>query len=530
MTALCSHWSTYDNSSGRCVCHETITKWLHCNASGYINAIQDCACITYDQDTNTTEVGQCIYGCNKEHGSITSPHLGYFTLPTEPSQWNKVMCGYHKRRGSLCGACEKGYFAPAYSYDMQCVKCGDWRANVWKYLLWAFGPLTLFYFLLLAFPINVVSSKLMGFVFCCQIVSFPQAVRSLLMNESSTHYTLYEARLMEAIYGIWNLDFGRTYSSGVCLQTGTLFTLSLDLVVASYPLLLMVLTYIMIIIHDKNYQLVLTLEKPLLTLIKIYHSNWNIKSSTIDCFVTFTLLSYVKLLSVCWDLLTPVTVYRFVTVKEISTSRRLYYDTTLDYFGPEHLPYAVIAIFILSLLTFLPILVLCLYPFKYVQNCLNKHPGRFRLVLNTFVDSFQGCYKNGTDKGTRDCRFFSALQFITRTAIITAYCFTLSITFGNLVSVFLAVVVLTILIVDPFKKDFQGISDIWLVYILSLSCFIVSVLGFNLAESRFPVLIRPTKVVSNVVIFLPILYKSFLAVQIFFSHEKIQKLFKRMKL
>ena len=51
------------------------------------------------------------------------------------------------------------------------------------------------------------------------------------------------AKYIGSLYGIWNLDFFRTFDLGICLGTDTLQTLSLDIAVGIYPLLLMVLSY-----------------------------------------------------------------------------------------------------------------------------------------------------------------------------------------------------------------------------------------------------------------------------------------------
>ena len=41
-------------------------------------------------------------------------------------------------------------------------------------------------------------------------------------------------------------------------------------------------------------------------------------------------------------------------------------------------------------------------------------------MLHVFMDSFQGCYKDGTEPGTRDCRWFSAVPFIIRITILSS--------------------------------------------------------------------------------------------------------------
>ena len=70
------------------------------------------------------------------------------------------------------------------------------------------------------------------------------------------------AKFLESMYGIWNLDFFRTYNTGICLQTDNLTILFLDLTVAVYPLLLMALIYMMIGLRDSNYKLFVILGNP----------------------------------------------------------------------------------------------------------------------------------------------------------------------------------------------------------------------------------------------------------------------------
>ncbi len=83
------------------------------------------------------------------------------------------------------------------------------------------------------------------------------------------------------------------------------------------------------------------------------------------------------------------------------------------YNGPSHRPYFILAIGVLFISVILPVMILMLYPFQWFQKILNLFPVRW-YVLHTFVDSFQGFYKNGTEPGTRDCRWFVSVFFIIR--------------------------------------------------------------------------------------------------------------------
>ena len=125
----------------------------------------------------------------------------------------------------------------------------------------------------------------------------------------------------------------------------------------------------------------------------------------IDVFATFLILSYHKILSVNFDL------SAFTSPIDSSgkaVGKFLYYDASYKHFGPDHLPYGILAIISFKLINLLPFLLLLLYPMKWFQKCMNKFK-LSHLALHTFVDSFAGCYNDGTEPGTRDCRYFAAL-------------------------------------------------------------------------------------------------------------------------
>ncbi len=226
-------------------------RLLHCIRDGYVDAVKACACVTFSESTNSIQVGHCIYGCSKHLNSKRNNlPVGFNYIGTNISDWNNASCGYFGRRGTLCGACSNGSYPPAYSIDMKCVECSNGSKNIWIYLLQAFLPLTLFYFALLLLQINVVSSTIFGFVLYSQIFSTPMLFRALAVNRHNKHNIGYIFRAVGSLYGIWNLDFIR--NSGICLKTDTLTTLSLDFVIAIYPLFLITLIYFLIILYDRS--------------------------------------------------------------------------------------------------------------------------------------------------------------------------------------------------------------------------------------------------------------------------------------
>lgn len=136
--------------------------------------------------------------------------------------------------------------------------------------------------------------------------------------------------------------------------------------------------------------------------------------SVMQSFGTFILLSSVKLINVCFDLLIAVKVVDISSLISSTTTLRLYYDASIKYFSKQHLPYATLAIVVLVTNILLPTLLLFFYPFTVFQCFLNEFPYRLRIVLQTFVDSFQGCFKNGVHGDSTDYQYLSAMPFVIR--------------------------------------------------------------------------------------------------------------------
>ena len=296
---------------------------------------------------------------------------------------------------------------------MNCIQCPNGKANWWKYLLAAFLPLTIFYLIVLLFKINVASSNLYPFLIYAQAVSMPMNGRVILIYLKNQNEVKMATRWIGMLYGIFNMDFFRSFNLGICLGIDTMQALSLELAVGVYPLPLLLVTYMLIHLYDCNFTPIVTIWKPFQVVILYTRGKIETRTSLIDAFCTFFLLSNTKLLSSCMDLLVPVTVYELNSTGHLRYSWRLYNNATIPYFGHQYLPYAILATGMLLLFVLLPVLLLTLYPFCWFQKLLNLLPVRW-YILHTFVDSFQGCYKDGTEPGTRDYRWCASMFFIAR--------------------------------------------------------------------------------------------------------------------
>ena len=494
----CSPWTICKNNT--CICRETNkTSFVECSSKNLQLKSKKCYCVTYDNQTKEIQVGSCIEGCT----NATSKPGVYYYLPTDPTKINTFMCEERwNRTGRLCGTCLPGYAPLAYSYDMRCIKCPQGIGNVWKYILVAYGPLTLFYFIVLFFKINATASHLHGFLYYSQVISVPAFARLTYLSVAGNIKLSAAFHIIAPIYSIWSLDILRSLQLEICLNVSTLTLMALNWGLAMYPLLLTLISYCMIELHDRNYRVVVWLWRPFRCIFIAMRKNWNVKNSIIDAYVTFFLLSFVKLLNISIDILTPSKVTELTTG---NSTWVLYYDGTVDYFGVTHLPYVILTIIIDLVLIVAPVILLVLYPFKWFQHFLSclRLKGH---ILQTVMDSFQGCYKDGTEPGTRDYRWFAAFPLILRIFGFALIPFTLDCSYfpwGTTISIF---GLLLTNIIQPYKEKFAMYAKIDCIFLAFIAITFAMIDGKNLSDIFHPSLTQVNTTISGVSFTAPIFY------------------------
>ena len=475
-------WSIPDwkNGSVGCKCGYDLAGLVLCDESTLQVQLHFCYCMTlYAKDSNITVVGPCMHKCH--HYNSFSRFMHYYPIPDVMSELSNYTCSIKtphsssvqslNRDGQLCGKCKEGFAPPAYSYDSHCVNCSlddaSWKRNWAKYLAIAYLPLTVCFIVILIFHINTTSPLLKAFILISQMLASPMLVRAYTSYVDADRYMV---KAFVSLYGFWNLDFFRMFYPLFCLHPNmsSLQVLALDYGIAVYPLVLIVVTYALVELHDHNCRIVVWLWKPFHRCFVCFRRQWNIRTSLIDAFVSFLQLSYVKLLIVSFYFLTPVHLYT-VSGQPVKESYLLF-DATIEYFGQHHLPYAILATVVLSLFNIFPMLLLCFYPCSWFQKFLNCC--RFsHQALHTFMDAVQGCYKNGTN-GARDCRWFSGVYFIVQMLIFFIATIVPTIQLFALFAGMLLLVPLTLLaVVHPYKLSFHNIIDAVLIVTFALFCF-----------------------------------------------------------
>ena len=489
----------FELSNGTCKCGQAIYDIVKCDETSPESAVLQCFCMTYNETTGTV-VGACLYNCVRN----ISKDVVYRPLPQTVEKLNHYMCGDFNRDGQLCGECKTNYSPPVYSYDLQCIMCSDDEYSWIKYIAIAFVPLTGFLVLILCCRISATSPQLNAFVMFSQAVAFPANVRVLLAVVNNEFYPSASVAVQIALglYGFWNLDFFRTFiSHQICLKVNTLEVLALDYSIAFYPLALIIVTYVLIELHAHNVRVIVWIWRPFHKCLSRLRQQWDIRTSIIDAFATFLILSNIKLLSVSYDLLTPTYVYN---MNGTVLGTYLYYDASIEYFGKKHLPYAIFALFVVFTFILFPMLLLLLYPMRCFQWCLGRCRVRWH-ALPIFIDTFRGCYKDGTN-GTRDCRYFATIYLIIRLLLCIFFAVTRTVIFYSLATCVLIGVVMLIAIVQPYKLEFATYNVVDLVFFLALTMWYSTAVFYSTATAKAHHLVDLSVVVSFLVGALPLLY------------------------
>ena len=465
----CPTW-LYPSGDGHCLCGSGLGTVIACNNETRQVGVLRTYCLTSTGDgSNISVVGKCLAFIASSERLLTPVDVYVKVMPNIHDQ-DEETCGSLNRQGLLCGQCKPNHSVSAYSYDLKCYPC---TSSVWsgfvKYICVAYLPLTIFLCVVVVFRISVTSPAMNVPVLCCQVLSLPFVLRVAVKLFSANSSWLYFVKFLATVYGIWNLDFFRTLIPPLYLQLNMMQLIALDYLVAVYPLLLLVFFYVLVTAHDRGCRLVVRLWRPFRWCTARLRQQWNVKHSIIDAFATFLLLSYVKLINTSAELLLPINIY---TINGSWDGAFFYNVPTIQYMGPHHLPYAILAILVLLVGVLFPLLLLLLYPMMWFQRCLNRchlnTPG-----LRFFMECFQGYYRDRTDGGW-ECRYFAAVYLWFRIATYLLY----SITLGNMLYCTLIVLILCTIfaigVLQPYKHAYKLYIKLDLLMMICLGVVVIA--------------------------------------------------------
>ena len=439
------------------------TSVVKCDDLSNQSMITSGSCMTYDESADVTVVGSCPYNSHTPDSDEV-----YVKLPQNISRLNEFMCGGLDRAGILCSHCKEGLGISVFSYTLHCLPCMESLGGWLVYIFLALFPTTLFFLIVIIFEIRVTSAPMNGFIFACQSISIVLSSLPYVIVNFSPFIQIIII-VLSTILGFWNLDFFRYVIPSFCVseQLTPIQVHALEYVVAFYPLLLIIITYIAVQLYARDCRLIVLLWRPFSRCLAFVLRGRVLNFSFVHAFSSFLLLSYSKILFVSLQLLSATRLYDAEGQRVGPTM--VYYDASIGYFGSTHLPFALLAIFVLCVFVVLPTLVLLLYPTRAFQRSLGCCRVRWH-ALHAFADTFNGYYKNGTE-GTRDYRFFAGLYLIFRilplmliVLQISPYTWVLGITSCAIVSLLFA-------LLRPYKDNWINIWDSVVFALFNFSLF-----------------------------------------------------------
>ena len=333
----------------------------------------------------------------------------YSTIPndTPPEELNGIMCNESNRMGFMCGKCLPDYGPSANYYN--CKKCHlSLLSAIALYLTIKGVPITILFIIIMMFRINIIRGPMLGYIIFCQ-----QQVIIQTLGINASFFELFFTQLNEyirmleyisfIICTIISLDFTGVFPRFCIsdkLEDSDVLFINYVLSVL-FPLCLVVITYILIELHARDFKVVVFCWKPFHRLIDNCGRNWSASDSIIHAFASLIFLSF--------TILNYSVHHFFILIKIHAANYVLKSNVPLIYpsihpYTPKFIIYTILVCVLLLFVGVVPSLLLLLHPIPMFRERLQKcFSQRFILGLNTFIETFQSPFKDGCN-GTRDYR------------------------------------------------------------------------------------------------------------------------------
>ena len=471
----CPPWFIYDTSLNQCVCSSEGSFHIKCTEQRALLRLG--SCMTYEQGRGTT-VARCQYFMLRGHNATG---LRYIELPENVTDLNEYMCGPMNRRGLVCSECIDGFGPSLTSIGYQCANCSGAWYGIPLFLVLEFVPITVFYLIILSFRINLTTAPMTSFVLFCQLAvyTFTNAdpeLRSIMQQSSFVGYQVLI--YLSSLFGVLNLDFFRHIMPPFCVSENLkiVHVAILSYISAFYPLVLIGVTYLCIKVYSSDYEPVLWLRGK----VQAYFHKSQVKPDTkhtiVDVFASFLLLSYTKLMLMFSAFLGFA---RIVNSDGSMSRTNLDIDPSVSYFSGEHIPFLLLAVFVLLGPVLMSALLLTLYPIKTLRSLFLKcrFGGHSKAALTIFVEKYHSCYRDGLDGG-KDMRSFAGLYFLIRAVGVIITAIFPPFAYGETTWIFEAILFggssLLIATVRPYKRTYMNIVDALVLFFISLLSALLS--------------------------------------------------------
>ena len=334
----------------------------------------------------------------------------YSPIPRNTSQQdlNKFTCKNNNRKGFMCAKCRPNYGPSAYSSE--CHKCDRSVVSaIALFLTVKLLPVTILFIVITTFRINIIKGPMLGYVPFCQAYIIWASEMPAIHETIVHHLNNVLADMLLLLSTTWSLDFlpvtrlfppfcisDKLWDADICL---------LNYISVLSPVFLLFASCIFMELHARGLKVIVYCWKPFHPCFVRIRRNWSSSDSMIHAFASLMFLSFASLNYNTFHLLSSTNIYIANSTHPFRTNVLVNFPS-IHMYEPKYIYYPLIGFVLLFCLGILPSLLLLLYPIRMfrvrLQRCCSQ---RWVIRLNTFVETFQGPFKDGCN-GTRDFRIF----------------------------------------------------------------------------------------------------------------------------
>ena len=150
--SLCPPWKYHKDNNSSCVCGRGIHDTVQCSEDSSTVLFLTCNCMSYSENGDSLVMRACPFLCTNQ----------FYTKISIDTNLSKLCDSdiLQNRQGQLCGQCKDNHSPSPYSYQLKCADCSHYKYNWLKYLMMAYAPLTVFFFVVIIFRVNALSASI----------------------------------------------------------------------------------------------------------------------------------------------------------------------------------------------------------------------------------------------------------------------------------------------------------------------------------------------------------------------------------
>ena len=427
---------------------------------------------------NSLMIGNMQFALDRSKDILQS-HFPYRKLPQNMniSKLDQFYCSHSKRHGYFCSNCNGGCGIATYTYYGLPCACKCYNYGIILYIILEVVFSTLFFGLIIVFKVSVYSSNVITLILYFQLIAHIFDTEPLIYTTTVVNLGYVLPITIITVYGIWNMDFFRHVVPAFCVSRhqSILSAISSGYISAVWPLFLIIMISLSMELHKRNFKAVVHTWKLIDRVSSGAIQRRFAETNLIHTFASFFLLSYYKTIYVSSAILgASRPSYLNTENGTLSPSTWHSFDPQIHYFSHDHLVYAVPAILIILVIGVLIPLVMIIYPTRVGTWVGNRwRTGRIRIAGKTFIEAFQGCYKDGTN-GDRDYRVIPGLYLIVRFFIGTLYIQQANTDLHDNRGVRITVIVASLVtaafygLAKPYKRKLHNLYDVLLYSLLAV--------------------------------------------------------------